>query len=146
MYCFSVGINYSVLRPLTIHFSTEVKESTKKKSCFFYFFQNHSRLWFFFFFFNKHTFGGLIPLEKKPFILWLGFFFFFQTNLSFRPYSTGKNRFRIWLDFFFSPNKPVFGGLIPLGSLKRPPNLPYGWASPYIYIYCFLYTLFLFLF
>jgi hypothetical protein len=73
-----VSINCYLLEPLAIYFSIEVKRVFKENIMFLLFFQNYYRLWFFFSFLNKSIFGGLIPLGKNRFILWLDFFYFFK--------------------------------------------------------------------
>jgi len=77
-------------------------------------------LLFFFFFSKKPIFGrALFHWEKTVLAYDYGFFLFlFLNKLVLGPYSTSF--------FFFFLNKIVFGGLIPLGGLRRPPNSPYG--------------------
>jgi hypothetical protein len=105
---------------------------------FLLFFQDHSRLWLgFFFSSNKPIFGGLIPLEKNRFSLWLDFLSFsFFKQTCFRALFhwkkikiKSKKQIMIRLLLLLFLNKPFFGGLILLGGLRRPPKSLDGWAG-----------------
>jgi hypothetical protein len=117
-------------------FFIKVKEFSKiEEIMILLFFQNRSiRPFFLLFFFQTNlSLRALFHREKTVFSLGLGLFFFFSFShklIFVALVHWKKNRFqlRITISFFFFfflfSIKPVFGGLILFGGLRRLPNLP----------------------